>query len=341
MENNNQRVIESNVIKVIDYDNGKNNDYIIIDKENLRPLEKGELLIKVMASTLTQFDILRVSGKTFVKCPFIPGLEGSGIVVDANLDEKETFINRRVSFTSLQGTVRDHIVLNQNEVYFLDENISYEDAALAQTNAFTAYGIVEIIKLHKVNCFIQDSANSSVAKIIYKLSKHYGIESINIVRSEESFNEMKSLGAEYVLNSNDLDFPDKLKELATKLKAVVAFDSLSGSIVGTILKAMPANSVLYNYGTQTQEAISGIDATDFRWGEKELKSHNNIYWMRNLNKKEKDEVFNFILKNHDAIFKQDIGKIYPMSDYLKAYEEKKKSKIKGRVVFTTISQLNK
>lgn len=53
------------------------------------------------------------------------------------------------------------------------------------------------------------------------------------------------IGGDYVLNSTDADFEEKLKDLAAKENATVAFEPIGGDFTLKILRALPHGSTLY------------------------------------------------------------------------------------------------
>lgn len=64
---------------------------------------------------------------------------------------------------------------------------------------------------------------------------------MDILKNEEK--------AEYVLNSEESDFSEKLKQICDTLKPKCLLDAVSGELTGTILKNMPNNSTAYIYGS--------------------------------------------------------------------------------------------
>jgi NADPH2:quinone reductase len=59
---------------------------------------------------------------------------------------------------------------------------------------------------------------------------------------------LQELEAEYILNSSDSDFPEKLQELAKKLRATVCFEAVGGKLTGQIMSRMPSGSKCILYG---------------------------------------------------------------------------------------------
>ena len=81
------------------------------------------------------------------------------------------------------------------------------------------------------------------------------------MRREEQVELLKKeYNAEYVLNQTDEDFESKLEELSKKLKPNVAFEVVSGTETGKIMKVLDQKGLLINYGKLSGEPIGGIDS---------------------------------------------------------------------------------
>lgn len=61
-----------------------------------------------------------------------------------------------------------------------------------------------------------------------RLAKKNGIETINIVRRQEQVDQLKELGATYVLNSSEESFYDELKALIEKFTPKFYFSAIGG-----------------------------------------------------------------------------------------------------------------
>lgn len=64
----------------------------------------------------------------------------------------------------------------------------------------------------------------------------------------------KEENAEYVLNTEDPNFEEDLKNLSAKLNATISFDAVGGPVCGRILKCMPNGSTAYVYGNLSMKS---------------------------------------------------------------------------------------
>lgn len=68
-----------------------------------------------------------------------------------------------------------------------------------QINPMTVYGMLHEHNIPKGEFLLQTAATSVLGKQMIALAKHYGVQTINIVRRQEAVEELKSLG--YIFHS--------------------------------------------------------------------------------------------------------------------------------------------
>ena len=86
------------------------------------------------------------------------------------------------------------------------------------------------------------------------------------------------------------------------------------------MKALPKNGLFVNFGTQTHEEYSGIDATDMRWGNKEMKCFLVGPWIDSKIKEGSFENHKKFVSDNPEIFKSEIGKIFTWDNFKDAVE---------------------
>jgi len=91
---------------------------------------------------------------------------------------------------------------------------------------------------------------------------------------------LKNEGEPFVLNLNDEDFYENLKNLNDDLKATVAIDAVGGEITGKLLNVMPAGSQVILYGGLSGVPVSMIDPLEVIFKNKILKGFNLGDWMK-------------------------------------------------------------
>lgn len=289
----------------------------------LPDLKENEVLIKVKYVPLIHYDLMKLTGVTGAILPYTPCVECSGVIEDAF---DKSLIGKKASFLSLKvGVLQDRIIATEEEVLILHDDADLQIGSQMSCNPFTALGIIDMSQTLKQKAFALTAANSSVGKIINRICLKEGMTCISIVRSEERKAEMEKEGFKLVVNSSDKDFIQNLNKMMIENEAQVIFDTLAGPIVGQLMKALPKNGILVNFGTQTHEPYSGIDATDMRWGNKEMKNFLVGPWIDEKIKKGQFKDYKKYISNNQDVFKADVGKIFSWTKMNEAVEYANKS----------------
>lgn len=96
--------------------------------------------------------------------------------------------------------------------------------------------------------------SSLLHRQVITLAKHWGIKTINIVRRDSHIQELKDIGADYVLNSETEDIPAKVDEITGGKKAYGALDPVLGDMTKILFASVRNGGQVLAYG-----ALSGND----------------------------------------------------------------------------------
>jgi len=218
---------------------------------------KGEVLVKMAATPVNPSDLSMLQGTytTRPKYPLVPGIEGSGLVVAAGKGIMPKLrLGKRVACTSSAasgGTWSEYMVTSAMHVIPIG-NIPYINGSMAIVNPLTALAFLNITRRGKHKAVVNNAAASALGKMMVRLFKRYKIPLVNIVRSGHQFDNLKESGAEYVLNSSDPDFAEKLTLLNSKLEATLIFDAIGGQQTSILLNASPPGSKLVLYANLSE-----------------------------------------------------------------------------------------
>ena len=226
------------------------------------PLADDEIIVKVNQVPVNPSDYYRIRGEFRdynAQTPFTPGLEGLGriIKIGKNIDKK--IEGKNAIFITFKGTYSTHIIVKRNEVYVLDDKVNLDIAGQNfAINPFTAIALIKEVKDSKTPAIILTAASSNVGKWLIVLAKKQKINTIAITRSYDHDIDLKSIGADVVLNSKAENFDQLLGEAIEKLKPTVLLDALAGLFPVNILKKMPPKSTLWSYGVLEAPQLENI-----------------------------------------------------------------------------------
>lgn len=260
----------------------------LIVKELARPVPgKGEVLIKMTAAPINPSDIGRIEQARLQGLRnFIPGIEGSGVVVASGGGLLAHFWNgKRVACTANHqhsGTWAEYVVTRAEKCFPLPEKISDEQGAMHFVNPLTALAFFRIAKAGGHQAIVNLAANSALGKMVSRLGKEKNIPVINIVRSEIQKENLLMSGTSYVLNSAHDGFEEDFRILAAKLQPGLLLDPIGGSQSEKLLEIMPSGSMVLVYGTLSGESWN-IQPRTLISGNKMIRGFFLMSWMQQQN----------------------------------------------------------
>jgi NADPH2:quinone reductase len=298
---------------------------------------KGEVLIKVAASPINPSDLSFLNGTylTQKKYPVVPGLEGSGLVVEAG----EGFFpklrkGKRVMFTASDehdGAWAEYVVTSAMKCIPVSNHVSFEQAATLIVNPLTALALINIAKAGGHKALVNNAAASALGKMILRLAHRENIEVINIVRKKEQADLLETLGAKHVLNSEAVDFKPKLKEISHQLHANLLLDAVGGKQTSILLEASPKGSKQISYAKLSEEDFC-LDPRILIKEEKTMEGFQLANWTA---KRKIWQVLSDIKKVKKMVadvFQTEIQDTFPLNEINEAIETYKNNMTKGKVL---------
>ena len=221
---------------------------------------RGEVLVKMAASPINPSDLALLKGRYMNRSyPYTPGLEGSGMVVDSGGGVMARMRKGKMVACTPNpegdGSWAEFMLTSAMRTIPLPATITLEQGAMTVVNPMTAMAFLHMAKTGKHPAMVNNAAASSLGKMLIRLCADQKIPLINIVRNPAHVEELKTLGASYVLNSQDNGFETELTSLASELGATLFLDALSGPHTYQLLQAAPPRSTLVVYARLAGESM--------------------------------------------------------------------------------------
>ena len=306
-----------------------------IDVNDLGDLNDNEVLIDVLACPINPADVLNIEGRYGVKAklPARLGAECVGKVKKVGASVKGFKEGDIVLPLDRENWVQQKIVDEKNLI-LLPDDIDPIQLSMLKVNPATAYLMLKkYVKLQPGDWIIQDAANSAVGQYKIRLAKIEGIKTINIVRRKELANDLKEIGADFVI----LDTPNmasEVKELTNDSDIKLAIDAVGGDIILRIGDCLAEEATILNYGL-----LSGknIEMTSYQTVFKRLVL-TGFWLMPWLQKMERQEIFEMYNHLASLIVSQQlhvpIEKTYPLEEIKKAVKHSATYNRSGKIILT-------
>lgn len=214
----------------------------------------GEVVFEVLAFPINPADISFCRGTYRLRpeLPATPGAECVGRVVAlgagvTHVKSGDLVINlQRENWTQKRRVKGDDIIA-------ISEGIDIQQAAMLRINPATALLLLtDIVSLKPGDWIIQNVANSAVGRLVIRLARARGVKTVNVVRRESLFGELKSLGGDVcVLDGPDLPAAVKTETHSAPLR--LGLDAVSGRATARLSACLAEGGVVCNYGSMSGE----------------------------------------------------------------------------------------
>ncbi|CAK9278513.1 unnamed protein product [Sphagnum jensenii] len=220
--------------------------------------EPGRVVVRITLRPVNPTDLLSISSNTLR----IPGSEGFGIVHEVGEGVTTVVKGQRVvpflveERLKGEGSWQQYISLRQEFVWPVPDSISDVAAAQFIVNPWTVYGMLTDLKVPKGEYVLQTAAGSVLGRQFIQLAKHWGIKTINIVRRAEQKEELKALGADEVISTDEEeDVTTRVKEITGGKLAYAAVDAVAGTFTKQVAASVRDGGQVFIYGV-----LGGYDA---------------------------------------------------------------------------------
>lgn len=297
---------------------------------------KGEVLVKMEFAPINPSDLSFLQGTYAEKpnYPVIPGIEGSGTVVQVGSGLLPKMrMGKRVSCTSTKGnggSWAEYMLTSAMHVIPIG-NMDFKQSAMLIVNPLTALSFIDITKNNKHKAIVNNAAAGALGRMINRLAQKNGIPCINIVRKNAQTPILKNENAEYILHSEDTDFMEQYQQLASKLNASLILDPVGGAHSSKLLEYAPNNSILMLYANLSESPIN-IDSRILVQQDKQIQGFYlaNYSAKKNILKALSDskKVQKLIQKELSS----HIHSIFPLTEINEAIAEYRKNMSQGKML---------
>ena len=304
----------------------------------MRPVpkpERGQVLVRMSAAPINPSDLMFLKGFYGVQkpLPVVPGWEGAGRVAATGDDWlSRQLLGKRVACgapNQHDGTWAQYMLTSAARCVPLSDAIPDEQGAMLIVNPLTAWALIDIARKHRARAFVQTAAASAVGRMLVRLSQHFGITGVHIVRREEQAELLRAMGAQHILNSETPQFEAQLREVCHALDARIAFEAVSGALAARVLQAMPDDSRLVLYGALSESPLMA-DPRDLIFQRKRVEGFWLADWLGNRSVIGQLRLAKQIQGAMTDLLKSEIAAQYPLSDIHRALQDYQASMTAGK-----------
>ena len=203
-----------------------------------------DVLINVKAAGLNFPDVLIIQGKYQIQpeLPFIPGGECSGVVEAVGPKVTRFKVGDKVLSMGASGAFCEKISAMEFSVFPMPEGLSFEQAAGISITYFTSYyALKQRANIQPGETLLVLGAAGGVGTTAFELGKLMGARVIAAASSAEKLALCKQLGADELINYNEVSLKDAVKELTGGKGVDVVYDPVGGDYAEPAIRSMGWN----------------------------------------------------------------------------------------------------
>lgn len=305
-------------------------------------INENEVLVEIYAAGLNLLDSKIKTGEFKLilpyKLPLILGHDFAGVVVKIGKNVKNYKIGdevySRVSDFNI-GTFAEYIAVNENDLASKPKNITMEEAASIPLVALTAWqALIDVANIKKGQRVFIQAGSGGVGTVAIQLAKYLGA-TVATTASTKSFDFLKELGADTLIDYKTQDFENLLKDYDVVLNSQDK-KTLKKSL-NTVKKG---GKIISISGPPTPEFAKSIRAS---WLIKFVLTMISYRIRKKSKKKGIDYTFLFMKSNGEqlkeiskliesGIIKPVVDKIFPFTETNNALKYVESGRAKGKVV---------
>lgn len=245
---------------------GAPNEVLRVAHREIAKPDAGQVAVRMLCSPMNPSDLLFVQGlyTTLPKFDQVPGFEGVGIVEAVGGSLRGRFFQgKRVVVLNQQGgTWAQNTIVSDSHVIPVPKSFTDVQAATSFVNPMTAWMMVRhVLRIPKGGWLIQTAAGSILGRMVIRLGKAFGFQTLNVVRSEQAARRCREAGAQHVIqwdeNADSVsDLQDRIAKVTGAAAVMFAIDAVSGQTGTAVLQCLSRNGKFLAYGTLSAEPLA-------------------------------------------------------------------------------------
>ncbi|MDX1901773.1 MAG: quinone oxidoreductase [Gammaproteobacteria bacterium] len=290
-----------------------------------------DVLVQVKAVGINYIDIyIRTGLYPPPHYPYVPGKEGSGIVVEVGGNVRDLEVGDRVAFCSSgSGTYAEYVAIPADQVVKIPTALSFETAAAGMLQGLTAYYLSHLtFPLNPDHIALIHAGAGGVGLLLIQMAKLRGARVITTVSTPEKMQLVQSVGADHVINYKQDKFLEAVMKLTDQQGVSVVYDSVGQTTFLDSLKSLTLRGMLVSFG-QSSGPVPPFELKHL--AEKSLyitrPTLGHYAYDKASLREMADQLFQMILSN---TLKITVGQRYAFADVAEAHRDLEQRKTIGK-----------
>ena len=214
-------------------------------------LSDDQALVEIYAASLNFPDGLQIQGKYQFQppMPFTPGSEVAGKIRKVGAELKGFSVGDRVMATPGIGGLAELVAVKSESLRKIPDNMDFRTAAsFAMVYTTSYYALKQRAKLESGETLLVLGSSGGVGLTAVELGKLMGAKVIAAASSNDKLEFVKQLKPDYLVNYNECDLKESVKDLTEGKGADVIYDPVGGDLFDQCCRCINWNGRLLVIG---------------------------------------------------------------------------------------------
>jgi NADPH:quinone reductase-like Zn-dependent oxidoreductase len=298
----------------------------------------NQVLVKMRVRPINPSDLLIVRGLygSLLQLPATPGLEGMGEVAAVGEGIGHLRPGQRVIPLGVPGTWQEYITASAAQLIPVPDSVSDQTAAQFVVNPLTAWIMtLEELSLRPGEWLLQTAAGSTLGRVVLQIARLRGFKTVNVVRRREQAEELKALGADEVICTDEENIVERVMEITGGKGLTKAIDAVGGETGAAALLSLGRGGTMLAYGLLSGQPTP-VDVGRMIFNSTTLRGFWLGEWMRSAPVERQQAVTTEMLRSMAASeIVPPVEAEYQLTDVLAAIEHSERRGRSGKVLLVS------
>jgi NADPH:quinone reductase len=212
----------------------------------------GQVRIRQEAIGLNYIDVYHRTGLYPQPLPFLPGVEGAGVVEAVGPDVADLKVGDRVAYAGPIGGYAEERLIDADRLLKLPDTISAEQAAAMMLQGMTAQMLLrQVYAVKPGDTILIHAAAGGVGLIACQWAKALGATVIGTVGSDEKAELAHAHGCDHPIVYTRQDFVAEVGRITDDAKLPVVYDSVGKDTFFRSLDCLRPRGVMVSFGNSS------------------------------------------------------------------------------------------
>lgn len=294
----------------------------------------GQVVVKMHAAGVNFIDIYHRRGTYPKEMPFIPGLEGAGVVETLGAGVSSVNVGDRVAFNGAAGAYAEKVAVEADKLIAIPGKMSFEEAAAVPLQGMTAHYLLhEYYRLQPGDTVLIHAAAGGMGLLLVQWAKHMKARVLGTVSSPEKAKLAMEAGADQVIDYTQGDWVEAVAQSTANKGVRLIIDGVGRTTFPGDLKAVSARGQVVIFGSASGRA-DPIAPNDLQARSVTISG---------------GSLFNYVLTRQEMLMRADavlqgisegwlklkIGKVLPLAQAEEAHRLLESRQTTGKVILKT------